>query len=293
MHDRKREVLQQAQRLFAKNGITATSVQDIIQAADISKGTFYNYFSSKNACIISILELVQDETIAARQELQIGADSSSINVLTSQVQVRMQTNEKYSLFSIFQSVFHSKDQNLIVFIKKFQQTELAWLTRRLIEVFGEEITPYATDCAILFYGIIQNFMSLWSFNSKEHLNGDEIITYAMRRLQAIVKDVIEQEDRLLGEKAFLHPKGKNTLLRKDQIIERLGSFQQALEGDADSNKQQFVQFLIEEFERETPRTAVLEPVIQSFRKECNDTPHELNAQHISAHIWQFIQHADA
>ncbi len=289
MHDRKREVLQKALDLFAKKGITETSVQDIIRAADISKGTFYNYFPSKNACIISIMEMVQSETIAARNELLIGAEASSVDVLIKQVEVRMQTNDKYSLFSIFQSVFHSKDKKLIAFIKKFQQTELAWLTRRLIKVFGKEVTPYATDCAVLFYGMLQHLMSIWSFNTKGKVDTTRITQYAMRRLEAIIEDVITREDRLLGEEIFLHPKGKNTRLTKGEILERLIQFDQMLPDDVDIRKKQFVQFLIEEFRRDAPRTFIVEPIIQSFRKEFTDTIYESDTQPLSVHIWQYIQ----
>lgn len=289
MHERKRDVLQKAQELFAKKGITATSVQDIIHAANISKGTFYNYFPSKNACIISILELVENETIAARNELLIGAEPTSTDVLSKQVEVRMVTNEKYSLFSIFQSVFHSKDKKLIAFIKKFQQTELEWLTRRLIEVFGKEVTPYATDCAVLFYGILQHLMSVWAFNTKGNVDTTRITRYSMRRLQAIVQDVIKHEDRLLGEEVFIHPKGKHTHLTKLEILDRLIAFDQTLPSGVDTRKKQFVHFLIEEFRRDAPRPFIIEPIIQSFRKEFTDTTYESAAQPLSVHIWQFIQ----
>ena len=54
MNNKKHQVLLTAQRLFIEKGFAATSVQDIINESKISKGTFYNYFSSKNECIIAI-----------------------------------------------------------------------------------------------------------------------------------------------------------------------------------------------------------------------------------------------
>ena len=56
MNDRKQQVLLTAQQLFVEKGFSATSVQDILDEAKISKGTFYNYFSSKNECLIAILD---------------------------------------------------------------------------------------------------------------------------------------------------------------------------------------------------------------------------------------------
>lgn len=291
MHDRKRTVLHIAQQLFAENGITDTSVQDIIDAANISKGTFYNYFSSKSSCIISILELVQAETVAARNELLIDADVSSLAILSNQVEVRMKTNEKYSLLPIFQAVYHSKDEKLISFIKRFQQMELTWLSRRFIEVFGTDVEPYAADCAIAYYGMLQYLTAAWSANSNAPVDIASITNYSSRRLQTIVKDVIKQDDRLLEGHIYLYPKENQTepLLSKEEIGEQLKQFNQAVKGTS-PRKQQFVQFLIEEFARDTPRESIIEPVIQSFRKEFDGTFYESSAQHISAHIWRYMQH---
>lgn len=47
MHERKKQVLRAAHQLFIDKGFHQTSINDIIEYSDISKGTFYNYFSSK------------------------------------------------------------------------------------------------------------------------------------------------------------------------------------------------------------------------------------------------------
>jgi len=45
--DRKEEILNAALELFAKQGISHTTMQDIARKAEISKGLIYNYFTSK------------------------------------------------------------------------------------------------------------------------------------------------------------------------------------------------------------------------------------------------------
>src|SRR5699024_12468289 len=61
MNDRKRQVLRTAPRLFIENGFSMTSVQHIIDEAQLSKGTFYNYFKSKSDCLLAILHGDYDE----------------------------------------------------------------------------------------------------------------------------------------------------------------------------------------------------------------------------------------
>ena len=48
---RRTELLDAAERLFLANGVQATSVDAIVAAADVAKGTFYLYFPAKEAVL--------------------------------------------------------------------------------------------------------------------------------------------------------------------------------------------------------------------------------------------------
>ncbi len=53
--ERKRQIKKAAIELITKNGYRNTSVQEIVDRADFSKGGFYNYYSSKNELFKEIL----------------------------------------------------------------------------------------------------------------------------------------------------------------------------------------------------------------------------------------------
>lgn len=61
MNNRKMHVIQKAHQLFLEKGFQATSIQDILDYSGISKGTFYNYFSSKNELLISIFKTLHEK----------------------------------------------------------------------------------------------------------------------------------------------------------------------------------------------------------------------------------------
>ena len=46
-----------ALRLFADKGFAETTVEDITNAADVGKGTFFNYFPSKEHILIAFSDL--------------------------------------------------------------------------------------------------------------------------------------------------------------------------------------------------------------------------------------------
>jgi AcrR family transcriptional regulator len=51
---RRDELLNAAERLFLQHGITATSIDQIVAAADVAKGTFYLHFPSKEQLLIAL-----------------------------------------------------------------------------------------------------------------------------------------------------------------------------------------------------------------------------------------------
>lgn len=53
---RRTEILNAAIHLFAQKGFHATTTRDIADAADLSEGTIYNYFGSKEHIFVALLE---------------------------------------------------------------------------------------------------------------------------------------------------------------------------------------------------------------------------------------------
>jgi AcrR family transcriptional regulator len=50
-------IIRSALRLFAERGLTGTTIEDITNAADIGKGTFFNYFPSKEHILAHLCQL--------------------------------------------------------------------------------------------------------------------------------------------------------------------------------------------------------------------------------------------
>ncbi len=59
--ERRKQIRRAAYRCFTKTGYYGTAVDDICEAAGISKGTFYWYFESKQAVFVDIIEAWADE----------------------------------------------------------------------------------------------------------------------------------------------------------------------------------------------------------------------------------------
>jgi len=64
----KEQLTEQSVKLFEQKGFSATSIQDIVDALDVTKGTFYYYFTSKETLLMDI-HLHYIENLLHRQKL--------------------------------------------------------------------------------------------------------------------------------------------------------------------------------------------------------------------------------
>ncbi|MGZ4505691.1 MAG: TetR/AcrR family transcriptional regulator [Blastococcus sp.] len=67
--DRELAILTTAERLLAEKPLAAISVDDLARGAGISRPTFYFYFSSKDAVLLTLLDRVVDEADAAMRRV--------------------------------------------------------------------------------------------------------------------------------------------------------------------------------------------------------------------------------
>src|SRR5690606_16334329 len=139
MNKRKKAVIDHALQLFVENGVMKTSIQQIIQSAGISKGTFYNYFSSKTECVEAILEQARYDAALLRAELMIGKDPTDIHVFANQIAVLWKINQDSGLDVLYEEILHSGEVELKELVLRHRLLEFEWFSLRLCEIYGEEM----------------------------------------------------------------------------------------------------------------------------------------------------------
>jgi AcrR family transcriptional regulator len=202
MNERKQHVIDKAHQLFIDKGFQATSIQDILEYSGISKGTFYNYFSSKNELLIAIFRTIYKKLEKERNDLLIGQDPSNIEILVKQIELQLHTNRSYKLVSLFEEVIVSNDEDLKQFLKQGKLKMLYWLYTRFIDIFGESKKPYLLDCAIMFTGILQHNLKYTSLAYKRNADIHQVIRYSIARIEKIVDEVSDAGDQLIQPEAL-------------------------------------------------------------------------------------------
>jgi len=68
------KIFRAAMTLFADRSLANTTVEDITELADVGKGTFFNYFPTKEHVLSALAEIQLGNVAAALEDAQAGAD---------------------------------------------------------------------------------------------------------------------------------------------------------------------------------------------------------------------------
>ena len=66
-HERRAQLVAAATEAFARQGVAATSVADIVRSAGVAQGTFYLYFTSKDDVILAVVAGVAETMLTSLQ----------------------------------------------------------------------------------------------------------------------------------------------------------------------------------------------------------------------------------
>lgn len=261
MNRKKQHLIDAAYSLFIEKGYTATSIQDILDEAGISKGTFYNYFSSKTECLIAIMESVGAEIRQKRMECAAGRPVDDLQVLADQLAVRIQINREKNLFSLYESIFYSQDKELKDFAKNTYKKELDWMSSRIIDIFGQKAAPFALDNAAAMHGSIQQLVNIWLMTTDEDLPPKKLAAFVVNRLEVSVLAQISSGERFIQAPTVYTEKSAENL-SVEELAQQLEDYSRSAFEEISSK--QLIEFLADELRADSPRKPLLESVLATL-----------------------------
>ncbi len=92
--ERKMQIITAAANLFAEKGFHRTTTRDIADEADISEGTLYNYFDSKDDLLLDIMDMLDDLPSEADQLDQV-ASQDAREFLIKMMKGRREMTDQY------------------------------------------------------------------------------------------------------------------------------------------------------------------------------------------------------
>lgn len=89
--DIRQHILDVAQDIIARKGFTAVGLNEILQASNVPKGSFYHYFSSKDAFGQTLLERYFSDYMQELEVLERGVNTSAVQRLLNYLESWLET----------------------------------------------------------------------------------------------------------------------------------------------------------------------------------------------------------
>lgn len=194
---KQKEIIESAIKLFAENGFTNTSIQEIVNDCGISKGAFYNYFPSKEALHIAIFEYYFEQMRARTHEI----DNEQLpprEKLTKQMSVPFEqlTQQKDFFMVYMREQSFSINKELRQVMEKTQFEMLAWYETNLKEVYGEKIADYTGDIIMLIEGIRSSYLAAILIQDLQ-IDATLVPTFIMNRIDDMVDSFVKGEEPIM------------------------------------------------------------------------------------------------
>ena len=136
---RKKELLNIAYDMFLTRGYENTHVDEIIEKAQIAKGTYYYYFQSKEQMLEEVIDMmIENETGRASQiiRMDIPVPQKIVGIVASMKPTEEEQPVKNALFQPKNVLMHYKVRQKLICV----------LTPLLSEVIGEGVKEGIFEC---------------------------------------------------------------------------------------------------------------------------------------------------
>lgn len=151
-------IMEKAVELFAKNGIDATSVQDITTACGISKGAFYLVFKSKEELLVAIIDRLMQKFV-----------TNNATVIRKDLPVRERLFQYFLLnfkifyeYSPFLTIYirehiRSVNEEIVEKVNELEKTNEEMVLVLIDELLGEQGKAYRYDLLTMVKGFVFSF----------------------------------------------------------------------------------------------------------------------------------------
>lgn len=288
MNKRKQMLLDSALMLFEKHGVTSTSIQMILDESGVSKGTFYKFFSSKDDCILAILEQRVQEDMMIRKSLESQSYASDFDLLVDQIMMPMILPEKQRVVELFWTGFYSGKCD----VANLTRMQLNWLSERLVQVFGEELKPFAFEGAIFCFGMVHQISNTWRNFHLDQPDWSHLVPKVLNYIEILLRSMLERQEHIIDfpSLSMIAPDSKDIALDKNSLIAGLQKFSYAiLQSEVSMKAKELTKGLLCLVEQKEINISMLEVTLQAFQTEFESSSLQGEADRIVKNCRSYLE----
>lgn len=182
MKDKKKQIMNCSHELFKEKGYWETSIQDILDACSVSKGTFYKYFSSKGSLTLELFRQLESQLDSELHAILLSDDNGDKEGLIRKVICSIkQFEHEYGLRPILGEAIVEKDPELIVFFKEIRQKYLLFLYELMKAAFGARYSAGVMDATLFLQALVKE-LSKMNALAKQPYPIETIVDYCFHKM---------------------------------------------------------------------------------------------------------------
>ncbi|WP_226036326.1 TetR/AcrR family transcriptional regulator [Aquibacillus saliphilus] len=272
MNEKKKKIIEESIKLFAKKGFHATSIQQIVDESNVSKGAFYLYFKSKEDLTVAIFEYYSS-VIFERIGKIVANEKDPTQSLIRQTEVflEMLSDHKEYIIMHFRDNLQLGDK-LDHFILNMNKQSYEWTKMNLLQIYGDDVEPYIVDASIQLDGVLQSYCKSIVLHDLK-INSGGLAAFIVKRLDDLVQGMLNSGDtpQFTVEQLSYHSLCKNeSPTESDQVNDLIDQIKEKLNQlplDVDTNKQlkEAAQLITSELAKQNPKMVIIQGMLTHFQ----------------------------
>lgn len=270
MNEKHKMIIDKSVELFAEKGYHATSVQEIAEKCGIAKGSFYNYFKSKEELLVSIFKYYYEALTDSLLDLELDASLSSKDKFLRQITVHIEhvTGNTNLIKMMMQEQMIHISKELDRFLHYIHEEGMIWFKRKIIELYPGLSADLLPDCTIMLDSLFKGYIGIL-IRKKNAFEVELLPKFILNRMDSIIASLQIMDDPLL--KQFpLHECSLTDLSPKEEIhsiISRMLEVETRKEEGMETNKNtEALKAIQEEFSKVRPSPIILESLLLFLEK---------------------------
>ena len=280
MTEKEEKIIKAGLHLFAKNGFASTTIQDIANECNISKGAFYLHFKSKEALLLAIIKYYIDRMMENMKIIQ-QKNFPPKETFKEQIAYQFSESKEHRDFILVMISEHSIPENSKIeeYFKNVSQKFHETYQNALSAAYGDIVKPYLSDLSVIVQGIVQSYQNLFIFNELD-IDFYELADFIMRRIDDMIDGMVQNgEQPILAGRTYSYYRNAGNTADKHTILRELedAKRQPALPEDILIT----LDVIEEELRKDSPRIPVLQGMLTNLE-------HQDNVQHLYGMITRFL-----
>ncbi|WP_026700854.1 TetR/AcrR family transcriptional regulator [Salibacterium aidingense] len=281
--DKHESIIVTALKMFSEKGYFSTSVQEIVSSCRISKGSFYNYFASKEDLLIEVFRYNHQQILKRAKNVHFDQSLSLKGQLTKIISLELEgIADNREFFLLLQKVVPvQENKKLLPLMKKTKAAMIRLHKDWLLEVYGDKIRPHIWDHVLFLQGAMKEYITLIKENNTTAepdvfaqgiISKIDILVEHGSQLNPILTDDLMREYEQIAE----HPGNKTKEEEREEQLTAAKARIEYLFSETEDKKQDYldaVELLAEEWKKQEPRFFLIHALLAFLREHPELKPH--------------------